>query len=104
MEEVVSSVGFGFACDGGRGVLCEEIERDDRSSSSGRCRSDEGVSYDSVSVSVDVVWVTFEGSSSVVVWPSVVSSLGCSSYPERETFALASKNCFQNCAVRWGYA
>lgn len=97
---VESSDGFS-SCGRARGVLWDETERDDRSKSS--ClwgvpwRSDDGVSYDAV-VSVSLLWVTLVvESSSVAVCSCVVSPWGCSSYPDRETLALASKNCFQNC-------
>ena len=45
---------------------------------------------------LDVEGVVMVASSSVVV---ASSSAGGSSYPERETFAEASKNCFQNCST-----
>lgn len=66
VDDVVSS--FCFSCCGGaRGVLWDEIERDERSRSS--ClwpiRSDEGVSYEVVSVRS--LWVMLEVESSVAV-------------------------------------
>lgn len=53
----------------------------------------EGVSYDwDVS---SVVWVVvFDSSVAVSSMPSLFE--GCSSYPESDTLALDSKNCFQN--------
>jgi hypothetical protein len=101
MEEIVMSSSAGWP--GPRGVLCEEIASSVRSISSpwpawAPWRREEGVSYDWSVSSTSVLWVTSaDSSSSVAVVSCTVSSpSGRSSYPDRDTLALASKNCFQN--------
>ncbi len=74
-----------------------EMVKEDRSMSSSLCTierlADKGVVYDSLPSSV--VCVDAE-ESSVTVSSQVSWVDGCSSYPDKETLALDSKNCFQN--------
>jgi len=82
-------------------VLCDgEIVRFERSMScieSVETCCAFGVSYDSEMSNVVCV-VAWE--SSVVISSTPSRPDGCSSYPDNETFALASKNCFQNYYIR----